>query len=102
MLKDAQALDEKYGIEASLQCASGADDYLRSIAKYDYKWDETGFLETKFDHYRSKVVAPGVLTSTSSKAKLQNGFGAFQHIELLCNYDTQGKRVISYSFRSER
>lgn len=101
MLKDAQALDEKYGIEASLQCASGADDYLRSIAKYDYKWDDTGFLETKFDHYSSRVITPGVLTSISSKAKLQNGFGAFQHIELLCYYDTQSKKVIRYSFQSD-
>lgn len=97
-LKNAKALDNKYGIAASVECASGADDYLRSIAKYDFKWDDTGFLEEKFDKYLKKVVKPGVLTILSDKAKLQNGFGAFHHIELFCDFDTQNDKVLRYHF----
>lgn len=95
-LNDASALDEKYGTSATVYCASDADGYLRTIAKYDFKWDDVGFLETKFDKYLKRVSAPGVLTVVSSKAKLQNGFGAYQHIELLCDYDTQAKKVVRY------
>lgn len=98
VLNDAKALDDKYDISAVVACASGADDYLRSIAKYDYKWDDTGMFETKFDSYLSRVASPGVLTMISGKAKLQNGFGAYQHIVLRCNYDTQNKSVLSYAF----
>jgi hypothetical protein len=97
VLNDAKALDEKYGIEATIRCASGADDYLRSIAKYDFKWDDIGFAEAKFDRFIPKVDSPGVYISVSHKAKLQNGFGAFSHITLLCNYDTQAKKVLGYS-----
>jgi len=96
LLDDASALDQKYGIEASVSCESEADDYLRSVAKFDFKWDDTGWLENKFDKYSAKVRAPGVLTSISNKAKLQNGFGAFQHVELFCDYDTQNKKVLEY------
>jgi uncharacterized protein len=95
-LSDAKALDEKYGIAAAVHCSSEADDYLRSIAKYDFKWDETGFLESKFNKYLLHVVSPGVLTSTSDKAKLQNGFGAYQRMEILCDYDTQTEKVLRY------
>jgi hypothetical protein len=30
------------------------------------------------------------------KAKLQNGFGAYKHIVLTCDYDTQSGKVIEY------
>lgn len=92
-LNDAQSLDEKYGIEATSACSVYADDYLRKIAKYDFKWDDIGFLDQKFDKYLKKVSRPGVITMVSDKAKLQNGFGAYQHIELFCDYDTQSNMV---------
>jgi hypothetical protein len=101
VLNNAKALDDKYGIAAAIECASGADDYLRSIAKYDFKWDDMGMLDTKFDHYLKAVPSPGVLTSTSDKAKLQNGFGAYTHIELFCNYDTQSHKVLKYWIRED-
>ena len=98
VLQSAKALDEKYEITANSHCNVEADDYLRSIAKYDFKWDDTGFLDSKFTKYLANVVAPGVLTVVSDKAKLQNGFGAFQHIELFCDYDTQSQRVVRFRF----
>lgn len=95
-LKDAKYLDDHYGVGAAIGCADGADDYLRSVAKWDFKWDEIGALEAKFDKYRAYVKSPGVLTSVSKKAKLQNGFGAYKHITLTCDYDTQAQKVVSY------
>ena len=97
-LSDAQYLDDKYGISGVSHCDVEADDYLRSIAKYDYKWDETGFLETRFDQILTHTKGPGVLTLISKKAKLQNGFGAFQHITLYCDYDTQAEKIVGFNF----
>ena len=96
VLKDAKKLDEKYGIAAALSCSIGADDYLRSVAKYDFKWDDIGFLDTKFDRHADIVQTPGVIAAISHKVALQNGFGAYQHITLQCDYDTQKKKVLGY------
>jgi hypothetical protein len=101
ILNDATALDGKYGIEAAVRCGSGADDFLRSVAKFDFKWDDMSFAETKFDKYLKAVVSPGVYTSVSNKAKLQNGFGAFSHIALYCDYDTQAHKVVGYRAESQ-
>lgn len=98
-LSDAKSLDDTFGSEALVHCDVDADDYLRGASKYTFKWDEIGFFEHKFDKYRSHVSAPGVLTLVSSKVSLQNGFGAYQRIELLCEYDTQAKKVLGYSIR---
>ena len=95
-LKDAASLDENYGTEAAVECASGADDYLRDAAKYEFKWDDLSWLEPKFDKYRKSVTAPGVLTDLSDHISLQNGFGAFERIVLLCDYATQSKKVLQY------
>jgi uncharacterized protein len=93
-LSDARQLDKKYGIEASVHCGSAADDYLRSIARYDFKWDAVGFFGMRFDKFLTEVSSAGVLTSTSDKALLQNGFGAYERVELFCDYDTQSQKVI--------
>lgn len=93
---DAKWLDEKYGLEGPIRCSSGADNYLREIAKFSFKWDETGWLETKFDTYSTLVKAPGVITYSTKKVSLQNGFGAYQRIKLACDYDTQSKTVVEY------
>ena len=61
---------------------------LRQAAKYDFKWDHIGFLGTKFDRYMKAVTSPGVLTLVTNKVSLQNGFGAYQHVELFCDYNT--------------
>jgi hypothetical protein len=97
-LNDASYLDNKYDLLANTQCANEADDYLRSIARFDFAWDKTGLLESKFGKYLMHVKSPGVLTVVSKKAKLQNGFGAYQHITLFCDYDTQAQNVLGYDF----
>jgi hypothetical protein len=98
-LNDAKALDEAYGTEAFIRCGSEADDYLRQASRFAFKWDEMGFLDQKFDKYRSRVSLPGVLTMISEKASLQNGFGAYHRVELVCEYDTQAKKVLGYTIR---
>jgi len=99
-LEDAHNLDNKYGVYAMDKCSRGADDYLRTVTQYDFKWDEVGLLEAKFDSYRSFVKQPGVLTLVSDKASVQNGFGAFRRITLLCDYDTQAERVVGYDVKA--
>jgi hypothetical protein len=95
-LNDATALDNKYDIDANVGCGDGADDYLRQAAKYEFKWDDIGFFESKFDKYLKVVSARGILTLVTDKVSLQNGFGAYQHVELLCYYDTQKGKVLRY------
>lgn len=102
MLNNAEALDAKYGLTAAERCAAGADDYIRSIARYRFNWDETGMLENKFDSFERSVVSPGVLTLTTRKARLSNGFGVFSPIEIFCNYDTQSQLVLNYASRPEQ
>jgi len=94
-LEDANALDAKYGIDATVYCGDHADDYLQSIAKYDFKWN-VGFFGSKFDSYLRHVNKPGVLTLVSNKASLQNGFGAYRRVTIECDYDTQNKKVVEY------
>lgn len=94
-LEDADALDEKYGTDATVYCGDHADDYLQSIAKYDFKWN-VGLLGTKFDSYLRHVNKPGILTLVSNKASLKNGFGAYRRVTIQCDYDTQHKKVMEY------
>jgi hypothetical protein len=98
-LNDAAALDDKYAISANVACSDSADDYLRSAVKYDFKWDKIGFFEIKFDRYLTRVSSPGVLTVISNKVAVQNGFGAYEHIYLYCDYDTQAWKVLRYWIR---
>jgi hypothetical protein len=102
MLNSAEALDAKYGMTAADRCAAGADDYIRSIARFRFSWDDNGMLENKFDNFEHSVVSPGVLTLTTRKAKLSNGFGVFSPIEIFCNYDTQSQEVLNYASRPEQ
>lgn len=95
-LYDAATLDSKYGIEASVDCGDGVDDYLRSVAIYDFKWEDVGFMNPKFDPSKAYVTSRGILTLFSKKALLQNRFGAYQHVTMFCNYDTQKEVVLDY------
>ena len=102
MLDSAEALDAKYGMTAAQRCAAGADDYIRSIARFRFHWDDNGMLENRFDNFEHSVVSPGVLTLTSRKANLSNGFGAFNPIKIYCNYDTQSGEVLNYASQPEQ
>jgi hypothetical protein len=96
LLEDPQALHDKYGAIAASGCSRSADEYVKSVARYEYKWEDVGMFDEKFNQYSTVYVAPGVTTSKSNKLLLQNGFGAFEREELFCNYDTQEKKVLRY------
>lgn len=97
VLNSAQALHDKYGPLAAAACANEADDYIRSITGHRFHWNDTGPLDPRFDRFEPKVLAPGVLTLSSGKPDISNGFGVFAPITVYCNYDTQSNEVLSYS-----
>ena len=96
---DPKALDHRFGDHAQTACSRGANDYLRSIAAHDFGWDSDaeGIFGTKFDKLSTLSAGPGLLTLLSTKAKLSNGFGAFEHIDVYCIYDVNKDKMVSYS-----
>lgn len=97
VLNNAPALHEKYGLLAATACANGADEYVRSITEHRFHWNDTGPLDPRFDRFEPKVLAAGVLTLSTSKATVSNGFGDFTPITIYCNYDTQSNEVLAYT-----
>lgn len=97
ILDNAQALHERYGLQAAESCASGADEYIRSITEHRFHWNDADALEPRFDRFESKVAAPGVLTMISNKAAVSNGFGVFKPLTIYCNYDVSSNEVLAYA-----
>lgn len=97
VLNNAQALHEKYGLLAAAACANGADDYIRSVTEHRFYWNDTNPLDPRFDRFEPNVLAPGILTLSSNKPNISNGFGVFTPITVYCNYDTQSNEVLSYT-----
>ena len=97
-LDDPQALDQKYGAQASTQCAAGVAAFLGSVAGNNYQWNPAG---TAFSTYRTNVTTPGVLTVVSNQAQIASAAGVLEPIVLLCNYDTQNRKVLSYSYTAQ-
>jgi hypothetical protein len=71
ILNSSDALAKKYGTIASVYCADEADNYLRSVSKYTFKWDEIGTFDSKFDRFMERVTSPGVITEVSNKVLVQ-------------------------------
>jgi hypothetical protein len=98
---NAERLSEIAGIAGATMCRSAADSYVASVAKFAHKWDDVGFLGVLFDKYLVKVETPGVLTMTSSRLSLQNGFGAFKRVRVFCDDDTRAKKVRDVLIRDQ-
>jgi hypothetical protein len=96
---EPKALDDRFGDEAQVACSIGADEFLRSIASYDFKWDDnaTGLFGTKFDKFSLNSPGTGMLSLISTRAKLSNGFGAFQQFRFYCLYNVGNGRVVRFS-----
>jgi hypothetical protein len=95
-LSDAVVLEKRYGSLAGQYCADGADAYLTTVAKYDFKWDPS-FLDDKFDRYLPKVVQPGILMVVSNHLMVQNGYGAYKRTMVGCIFSTQTDTVLGYT-----
>lgn len=93
---NSEWLDKKYGTSAAIRCGGNADSYLRDVSKYSFKWDDTGVFEQKFDKHYTNIKSAGVMRLASNKVSLQNGFGAFKRITLVCDFDAKNERVIGY------
>lgn len=95
---DAKAMDERFGSKAGIACAVKVDDYLRSIAQYDFAWDDDakGYSD-KFTKYALQSTGVGMMTQVSDKAKLSNGFGAFEHVTIYCLYNAATDEVVRFS-----
>jgi hypothetical protein len=96
---DPEALDKEFGTEAQVACSVGVDDYLREVAQYDFAWDKDaeGFLGVKFDKLSTASAGTGMLTLLTKRAKLSNGFGAFQHTDVYCLYNVASQEVARFS-----
>ncbi len=97
-LNNAQALYGKYGLTAALRCAAGADEYIRSVTQHRFHWEDEGNgLVPRFSGFSSRLIDTGVLTLSSDKVRVSNGFGVSNPMRVYCNYDTQTGEVISYA-----
>lgn len=96
---DPRALDDRFGNESESACSRGANDFLKSIAAYDFKWDSEaeGFMGIKFDKFSLRSAGNGLLTSISTRARLSNQYGAFSKFQFYCLYDVRDGKVIRYS-----
>jgi TPR repeat protein len=92
--RNAERLSEIAGVVGTSACRTAAEDHVSSVAKYSYKWDDLGFLGTYFDKFLVHVETPGVLTMVSNHLSMQNGFGAYKRVKLLCDYDTRAKKAL--------
>lgn len=94
--EDPKAIRDKYGALAAAACSKGADDYLKSAAKFGFQWDATSRPDEKFNEFETFSVAPGITTSSSDKLLLQDRAGALKRVDLLCSYDTKANKVLRY------
>ena len=92
--RNAERLSEIAGIVGTSACRTSAEDHVTSVEKFSHKWDDLGFLGTYFDKFLVHVETPGVLTMVSNHLSMQNGFGAFKRVKLLCDYDTRARKVL--------
>jgi hypothetical protein len=93
--RNAERLSGIAGTMGTIACHNAAESYVSSVEKYAHKWDDVGTFGTLFDKYLVHVETPGVLTMVSNHLSMQNGFGAYKKVKVLCNYDTRAKKVVN-------
>jgi len=69
------------------------------LAKYgDPKWP-WAFAFSTF-HPDEKTIETGTITAIEKDAQFQNGFGAWGHVEVTCEYDLRQKKVLNVNTES--
>lgn len=89
---DLQCWGEKAALVASFSCPP----YIEKLAKFDFEWTD-GWIEPKFGRYRWKDKEKGFVTLIGDKLKLQNGFGAWKHMQYTCDIDPITEQVLDVS-----
>jgi hypothetical protein len=87
-LVDADYLFKEYGSDARVGC----EPEIERLAKFNFEWFDKWY-ETRFPRYL--VLRPGVLVVAGHQIRFQNGFGGWQIMSYMCEYDTKNKRVLS-------
>jgi hypothetical protein len=95
---DPIALDHEFGTEAQVACSSSVDEYLRSISRYDFAWDDDakGWNGVKFNKVPRQSTGYGMLTLLTTRVKLSNAFGAFEHKDIFCLYNVASKNFVRF------
>ena len=87
---DAECWNKKHFLDADLKCAR----LVESWAKYDYEWTD-GWTEKKFDLWGWADRDVGILRYTGEQIKFQNGFGAWQRMYYVCDYNTETEQAVA-------
>lgn len=90
--QDLQCWGEEGFPAATTYCPS----VIQGLAKWDFEWTD-GWTEPKFSRYRWKNQKKGIVTYIGDKLKLQNGFGAWKHVQYTCDFDPVSKTVLNVS-----
>lgn len=75
------------------EAASACEKLVERSAKYQFEWT-SGFMSPKFTNYRWRDANQAQVTFYGDQIKMQNGFGAWQHMTYYCDYDTKSKAVL--------
>jgi len=94
---DPQAVQKQYGAVAASACSMGADDFVNSVSRYGFKWEDIATPGEKFDENLTFYTAPGITTSISDKLYIQDSSGSFKRVQLSCSYDTRNNKVLRYA-----
>lgn len=94
---DLQCRAKEGIISASVYCPREVE----RMAKHSVKWTD-GFLESKFDRFRWKDKANGVITYIGGKAEFQNGFGAFTPMIYECDLGPDNRTILDVRVREGR
>ena len=86
--KDFDCWNEKHRPDAFTVCAYAVENQ----APYDFEWTD-GFLGVRFPNAIWYDKDEGTILYLGKHIKFQNGFGAWQHMEYACVYDTINQRV---------
>ena len=82
--QDVQCWGEKHHLDAENLCPRLVEGW----ARFDYEWTD-GFTDWKFDNWVWQDRPAGIIRYMGNNVKFQNGFGAWQRMHYMCDYNTE-------------
>ena len=95
--QDLQCWGDKAALIAGFRCK----EPVEKSAKFDFEWTD-GLLEPKFSHFRWKDKGSGIVTVFGDKIKMQNGFGAWEHMLYSCDVNPETEQVSGFTIQPGR
>jgi hypothetical protein len=99
---DLQCSGDKYQRDAEGECRPLLQAKGKAIAKWDFKLGEGGMFDFLLERFRWTDDTKTQLVYTGSRAKFQNGFGAWQQVDYECRFDIASKKAVDASFKAPR